>query len=45
MGELEALVERLLRRRGRIRELIVEFGRSTREPFPKWVEMGRRLAI
>ncbi len=44
MAELEALVETLLRRRGKIRELIEEFGRSDRRPFPKWVEMGRKLA-
>jgi hypothetical protein len=42
MAELESLVERLLRRRGRIRELIVEFGRSERRPFPKWVWLGRK---
>ncbi len=42
MAELESLVERLLRRRGRIRELIVEFGRSERRPFPKWVGVGRK---
>jgi hypothetical protein len=45
MGELEALVEMLLRRRGRIRELVEEFGRSGREPFPKWVGMGKRLVM
>jgi hypothetical protein len=45
MGELEALVEKLLVRRARIRELIEEFGRSDREPFPKWVGMGKRLLM
>ncbi len=45
LGELERLVERLIRRRGRIRELIEEFGRSDRRPFPKWVGMGRRFAV
>jgi hypothetical protein len=35
--EMEALVEKLLARRGRIRELITEFGKTGREPFPKWV--------
>ena len=35
-GELEALVEKLLARRGRIRELIEGFGKSERRPFPKW---------
>jgi hypothetical protein len=45
MGELEALVERLLKRRGRIRELVEEFGRSDRQPFPKWVGMGKRRVM
>ena len=44
LGELEALVEKLLLRRGRIRELIVEFGRSERKPFPKWVGLGRKFS-
>jgi hypothetical protein len=34
--ELEALVEKLIQRRSRIRGLIDEFRRSEREPFPKW---------
>ncbi len=34
--EMEALVEKLLQRRGRIRELIDGFRRSEREPFPNW---------
>ena len=41
LSEMEALVEKLLARRGRIRELIVEFARSDRKPFPKWVEMRK----
>jgi hypothetical protein len=45
MEELEALVEKLLKRRSRIRELIEEFGRSGREPFPKWMGMGKRLVM
>jgi hypothetical protein len=45
LAELEMLVERLLARRGRIRELVEEFGRSGREPFPKWVGMGKRLVM
>ena len=36
LSEMEALVEKLLARRARIRELIEEFGRSDRKPFPKW---------
>jgi hypothetical protein len=45
LGELEMLVEKLLGRRGRIRELIETFGRSDRGPFPKWVGMGKRLVV
>jgi hypothetical protein len=40
MGEMEALVEKLIRRQARIRELIEGFGVSDRRPFPKWVEMA-----
>jgi hypothetical protein len=36
LSEMEALVEKLLGRRSRIRELIEEFGRSDRKPFPMW---------
>ncbi|HEY1577950.1 MAG TPA: HipA family kinase [Terracidiphilus sp.] len=36
LSEMEALVEKLLARRSRIRELIETFGRSDRKPFPKW---------
>jgi hypothetical protein len=35
-SEMEALVEKLLARRGRIRELIKLFGDSERKPFPNW---------
>jgi hypothetical protein len=35
-GELERLLEQVLRRRGRVRELIVSFRDSDREPFPNW---------
>ncbi len=41
LSEMEALVEKLLARQGRIRELIEGFGRSDRQPFPKWVEMRK----
>ena len=34
--DLEALVERLLARRSRIRDLIEAFARSDRHPFPNW---------
>jgi hypothetical protein len=43
LGEMEALVEKLLARRGRIRELIEGFGRSDRKPFPKWGGTGREM--
>ncbi len=36
LGEMEALVEKLIERRSRIRELIEMFGKSDRKPFPKW---------
>ena len=39
-GDLEALVEKLLARRSRIRELIGAFGNSERRPFPKWGGTG-----
>ena len=35
---LEALVETLLLRRGRVRELVVSFRESNREPFPRWAQ-------
>ena len=36
LAEMEALVEKLLARRSRVRELIEGFGRSDRRPFPNW---------
>jgi hypothetical protein len=36
LGEMESLVEKLLARRSRIRELIEDFRRSDRNPFPHW---------
>jgi len=41
LSEMESLVEKLLKRRSRIRELIEGFGKSERKPFPKWVGMGK----
>jgi hypothetical protein len=35
-GALEKLVETLVRRRDRVRELIDDFRRSARQPFPNW---------
>ncbi|MGA3033191.1 MAG: HipA family kinase [Terracidiphilus sp.] len=43
-AELEALVEKLLARRSRIRELIEAFGNSERRPFPKWGGEGEKGA-
>ena len=43
LGEMEALVEKLLARRSRIRELMESFGNSDRRPFPKWVEGGEKM--
>jgi len=42
-GEMESLVEKLLTRRSRIRELIEAFGNSDRKPFPKWGTAGREM--
>jgi hypothetical protein len=33
---IQRLVEQLIRRRNRVRELIDEFRRSSRQPFPNW---------
>lgn len=44
LGEMEALVEKLLARRGRIRELIEAFGKSDRRPFPKWGPTNHKIA-
>ena len=41
LSEMESLVERLMARRSRIRELIEGFGKSDRKPFPKWGEPAR----
>ena len=44
LSALEALLERLLARRARVRELIVAFGESARRPFPNWGEGGEKIA-
>ena len=36
LSEMEALIEQLLARRGRIRDLIDAFRKSDRNPFPNW---------
>ena len=50
LSVLELLVERLLQRRRRVRELIESFRDSDREPFPNWgavksIVVPRRFAI
>ncbi len=42
LAEMERLVEQLIHRRARVRELITEFRETSRAPFPKWVEGGKR---
>jgi hypothetical protein len=42
LSALEVLVERLLARRARVRELIVGFGESGRRPFPNWGQGGEK---
>ena len=44
IAEMEALVEKLLARRGRIRDLIEGFARSDRRPFPNWGRTGEESA-
>ncbi len=41
---IERLMERMLERKLRLRELIVSFRDSDRQPFPKWVE-GRKIVV
>ena len=42
-AEMETLVNKLLARRSRIRELIEMFGKSDRKPFPKWVRREKKV--
>jgi hypothetical protein len=39
---MEALVEKLLARRSRIRDLVDDFRRSDRVPFPEWGAGGKK---
>jgi len=41
---IERLMETLLVRRGRVRELVEAFRRSDREPFPNW-ELAKRVVV
>ena len=43
-AEIERLMETLLKRRGRVRELIAAFRHSDREPFPKW-DAAERVVV
>ena len=43
--ELERLMERMLARRSRLRELIAAFRDSDREPFPKWAGRARIVGV
>ena len=43
LSEMEALVDKLLARRSRIRELIEAFARSDRRPFPLWGTAGAEM--
>jgi len=43
LSALEALLERLLARRARVRELIVAFRESSRRPFPNWGEVKQKV--
>jgi hypothetical protein len=45
LSALEQLVEQLIERRGRVRELIEEFRESDRRPFPKWVTAGQKTGV
>jgi hypothetical protein len=44
IAALERLAEQLIERRDRVRELIVEFGESSRSPFPKWMGASAKSA-
>jgi hypothetical protein len=44
LNALEALVEKLIHRRRRIRELIDDFRRSDRNPFPNWGVLPQNLS-
>lgn len=41
LREIERLMETMMKRRGRVRELIASFRDSEREPFPNWEKTGR----
>ena len=41
---IERLMEQMLRRRSRVRDLIGEFRDSNREPFPMWAS-GKKIVV
>jgi hypothetical protein len=43
-GVIERLMEQMLRRRSRVRELIASFRDSNREPFPMW-DAGKKIVV
>lgn len=43
LRDIEQLASTLLSRRERVRECIVQFRESTRNPFPKWVRVGQEI--
>jgi len=43
LADMEALVEKLLERRSRVREAIDAFRKSDREPFPKWGDAEKKI--
>ena len=44
-GMIEQLVEELLRRQGRVRELIASFRDSDRQPFPMWEDRKNKSGL
>ena len=42
-ADLEGLVEQMLKRRGRVRELVTAFRESQRAPFPRWGARTRSI--
>ena len=43
-GEMEGLVEKIVERRSKVRELITAFRNSTRQPFPAWGRVAAESA-
>jgi hypothetical protein len=43
-AELELLMETMLKRRSRVRELVTAFRESSRQPFPHWGK-GRKSVV